>query len=659
MPSKYPLENVPLELLQEICSFLSGPDLHAISYSSKTWRQASVHLLFAGVVVPVVNDRPSLRHVGGLRKTSRTFYASNLKHIRQLTVRDLTIEGWVPHRVSLSGESDDMRHRPEEPCHRSEEIKSGHHSANFVIEMLNAIREEAWQPLAEFIRFLPALRCLIYDCTSQLPACLLEVLEHSQPSCGLYLRTFCFRSLAECPLTCPQVEPYELRLAKSPNLRGISLFSHFSEYEAVLGRDLEVIEDLLLGMAFPPRRRDRAGNNDYLEEDTTVLDVLPRKCASRQVNALSNAETTRPSVTSFAYYACGPADSAIHTREYTEWIDLAVRSMLQSLQIFSDGGIDPARSLAHGAPLANLKRLCIRVYAREYDPVGRFLEALPPLRDLELHGEIASSILDTILMKHGSSVRRLILPWLNDTGRLEEYAISVPLIEKVQESCPVLDELGLTIARSFGDQRERATYQALGKFKSLHRLVLNLDCAVTPRTMIPFSRKESSFRLEARSLAAARSRSMGDALVTVTRSELRTLLINCAIDARLAKAIYRNIAKYTPKGFFPPERVDIRGVRPGLLCKKADIRNFQSVDVEFNRSWRCSLNFEDFMKPKVEETGVEEREARERDYEKESRSRIALCEKVMSVFRELWPGEDRDWRTNWRSWPLWTESHEG
>lgn len=83
-------ERTPLELLQEICSFLEGPDLHAASYSCKAWRQGTVHLLFSRVIIPVVNDRPKVKHVDSSHRASQTFYVSMLKHICWLTIRDLT-----------------------------------------------------------------------------------------------------------------------------------------------------------------------------------------------------------------------------------------------------------------------------------------------------------------------------------------------------------------------------------------------------------------------------------------------------------------------------------------------------------------------------------------------------------------------------------------
>lgn len=218
-------------------------------------------------------------------------------------------------------------------------------------------------------------------------------------------------------------------------------------------------------------------------------------------------------------------------------------------------------------------------------------------------------------------------------------AFSATLIQQVHESCLSLDELGLTITRSCGNEQERATDQVLGAFRSLHTLTLRLDCTVVPPEHTA-SNETPEKSVTIRVAPGYSNHVIDPDHINVTHSDLRALLINCAIDAELAQLIYYSIAKGTPAGCFPPEDVEIRGSRPGHVYGKGTIWNFKRLAIELSRSWPCSLDFDVFARPRAQQIEVAEFEARKQDYEQ--RGGIVMSKSVMAAFRERWPGEEAD-----------------
>lgn len=648
MPLNSSLETVPLELLQKICGLLEGPDLHSLSYACKISRQSTTHLLFSGVIIPIADETEVAGQARDLRNALER--NSSLRHVRRLTFRDATPHVWARERVAVQSGRSTGRHVPENPCAQCKAMFN--YRAKESDGVFSTTGKRAWRGLVALIQLLPTLKRFTYACGFQLPVCLLDVLEQTRPDCGLYLETFCLRSLLRYPNMLLQVDSYELRLATSPSLCGINISTYGKHPDGIHDHNLVAVKDLLNGLA--PNLKELNINEECAEriaKETNVL--LPCNGALRQGTELDSVMKTRPSLTSLAIYSCSPPKIPFLASIQTRWVNSW--STLQSLQIFHHMSSNAIESIAHGHGFKNLKRLYIRIHAHSYEPFDSFFRTLPRLRDLEVHGEISDCVLSSILERHGPTLRRLILPLLY-VNRDKVHGFSSKEIYRIRWFCRGLEELGVTIARSWGFKPERAIYKALAAFGTLQKIAIMLDCAVTPNMDIPSSKPNSRFFVRARDLTPNGRSQNVDVDAKVTRYQLRALLVNCAIDAELARSIFCKIVQFTREGLFPPQCVEIRSQRPGLLCGKADIWNLHRVAVELSRSWRCSLNFGDFTKPKVEEIELEEREARERDYDKHGG--IVVDESVMAVFRELWPGKDEEWRSNWRSWPLWICSRE-
>lgn len=89
----------------------------------------------------------------------------------------------------------------------------------------------------------------------------------------------------------------------------------------------------------------------------------------------------------------------------------------------------------------------------------------------------------------------------------------------LSRQAPYLEELRLPLRRSLGSQIECKLYKALGKFPSLHSLVLDLDCNFRES----IARDYNQFSEQNAELLA------------------RNIFINAAMDETLAKAIWDRV----------------------------------------------------------------------------------------------------------------------
>lgn len=121
---------------------------------------------------------------------------------------------------------------------------------------------------------------------------------------------------------------------------------------------------------------------------------------------------------------------------------------------------------------------------KDFDTVtSKFLAAIPPLEALsiELCGMIDHTTFGVLLDRH-NGLKRLELPMT----RFKQYGpgphcltveVSLNRICALQQHCPDLEELNMTVPRSQGDAQEVAMYRALGTMRRLKRLKLDLDCS--------------------------------------------------------------------------------------------------------------------------------------------------------------------------------------
>lgn len=104
---------------------------------------------------------------------------------------------------------------------------------------------DTWKLLADFVRQIPSLEGVFYDCLHQLPPCILECLHQSQSQCRLYINQFNL-----CSLNAHGTDDYEFSLAISPCLYGLTILRMGLEtLSAARWYDDEALECIAGGLA--------------------------------------------------------------------------------------------------------------------------------------------------------------------------------------------------------------------------------------------------------------------------------------------------------------------------------------------------------------------------------------------------------------------------
>ncbi|KAL3452981.1 hypothetical protein BJX65DRAFT_302881 [Aspergillus insuetus] len=197
-------------------------------------------------------------------------------------------------------------------------------------------------------------------------------------------------------------------------------------------------------------------------------------------------------------------------------VDLScVRSL--EIQVIEDSGVlEQAASV-----LNNPERLFLTVWQvaqnrdlrRIYDRVVTAIRTFHPLKHISLCGLSSITDLKRIIEVHGRTLQCLVLtPELVTghiyNGEMVDYRypeLTNSEIAHLNQACPNLQELRLPFRRSAGSPRECNMYRALGQFRNLHTLILDLQF-------------NSKFQLDR----------------PIYLSETRTSFINAATDEKLA-----------------------------------------------------------------------------------------------------------------------------
>ncbi|KAF2672236.1 hypothetical protein BT63DRAFT_452740 [Microthyrium microscopicum] len=139
----------------------------------------------------------------------------------------------------------------------------------------------------------------------------------------------------------------------------------------------------------------------------------------------------------------------------------------------------------------------------------------------------------TAVMKHHGQFLSLLN--LHQPGRKDTYQWKATQIKLINQSCPILEELMIRIARTEGDQSEVAIYKTLGTFIKLRRLHLALDI------------REGLFWSE--DMTSWENRTYSNDEPAPWEPDLcRRLLINSNVDGALAQSIFRTINSAKPVG---------------------------------------------------------------------------------------------------------------
>ena len=305
---------------------------------------------------------------------------------------------------------------------------------------------------------------------------------HALGTCRLHMHRFRLDSLVVHRNGYPQVidiDPGDYAFATSPALCSVVAEVRSYECEGELNYNGEAVLGMVAGAA-PNLQHvwllpSLAGDGLALRASVALgkPPAPPGNLFSPQVQV--------GNLRSLFFTAGGP-------RDISAWAAHADFSKLRYLVLPCDPAL---AAMAARGELASLRGLCLQGIDMEGNSaVSQLLTALNfnSLRGLSLSGHIHEALFDTVLDRHGKSLRHLSLqPYPKyDEYEYEDFPPTPPvfltpaLSARLAEKCPNLEEAQLSVDRSLGDARECVVYRGLGRLPRLRHLSLTLWYIVSP-----------------------------------------------------------------------------------------------------------------------------------------------------------------------------------
>jgi hypothetical protein len=650
------LISLPLEILQRIAGIVDTehrPSIYTLSLTNKACHRAIVHLVFRQIQITVSHQPEILqKEVASLIEAlSRT---ESARHVQRISIKgDIRFKARKTNKDSP--DTDEI-----EPPDGIQEILGNNISSGlrqFVVYdepviIKSSDEDLAWAPVVRLLQAVPCPRDLIYDCQSQFPPSLLEVLHRQHPRCRLHHLTFRFRTLLwGTPY------PYEMELATSPSLYRLDVVCAWRDSDGDDDFNLEAAIDLASGLA--PNLKE-----------VSFFELWPIGCwrydrRRRELWQGLPGLTGKlgGSLTSWTWIGCDDMVGPAIKKNWRNNTDLA---HLQHLTIgrFHESSIgisgDEMEWIIQNRSFPRLKTLSVAITRDDFfvdrphyvENAVSFFQAFRPLEELSVRGPIDAQIMETILSRHGQTLRKLTLHpyenWFSDVnGR---NATNLPMnftknhLSQIAVLCPLLEELSVPVKRNGSRASEVELYRCFGKMKSLRYLFLILDCSnwmVWPVNNHDHNR-DPQFSEEDQGTAV----SYGAGTTPITRGEAKRTLINCAVDESLVRSIWRTISQN--KEGRQLERLKLWPMGAQLYPRKSF---FDILVEEISRSWLLERNpRDDQVDPIVRELGRLSREYRQvkRPWGDGFKG---ITEKL---FRSIWPCKagSKDWRDDWFSFPL-------
>jgi hypothetical protein len=180
------------------------------------------------------------------------------------------------------------------------------------------------------------------------------------------------------------------------------------------------------------------------------------------------------------------------------------------------------------------------------DAALAFFKVFGPLEELAVFGSMEPKILQSILSRHGGTLRKLTLRpsaaasivsnGLAATQREMPMVFEQEHVLKIQISCPALQELTIPVKRTKGDEEEFGVYKAFGKMERLRSLFLILDCSNWRIIRDSTWTDDPSFDENDREPVWGYSDK-------VKKGHVREALENCAVDEALARSMWKTITE--------------------------------------------------------------------------------------------------------------------
>ncbi|KAJ5104970.1 hypothetical protein NUU61_002317 [Penicillium alfredii] len=475
---------------------------------------------------------------------------------------------------------------------------------------------EAWKPLADLIRSLPALADLLYSCAGQFPPCLLDALHESQSLCRLHLYTFGLWDFGH-------------QLATSPCLHSITVLQNQSAH--ISGQDSEYTTKTVMRMAAklaPNLKHVHLWQNPQ-EPDA---EWTPSKGLGQDSTDLDPG-TTLGSLDRLQFSGFR---RNLTKRDFDLWRQYTDFSTLKELKIDTqvEGAALNALAATPNAGFPCLQTLDLTTSCDSpleerhtfYKTAERFLLSLPPLSALLLRPWHSEFPLASVL-RHHNTLEGLTLPALQGEFMTESQ------IDLIKAHSQHLRHLEIMLHRT-----DAHLCKKLGSMPRLQSLDLELD--PSDRWGYPDKIPPTKPNLSEYDQQACVVPGVGEFRV----GWIRDALINSAVDQTLACAFFVDVsAGKMGAGSLGLERLCLKVRSVGGLVEYGD--DFQGVVNSLNRSWLVERNPRDdcqnipVVKDRGQFTWFEE---------------DTLPPWLVPIFRSIWPETSSGscWKDDWHSPPL-------
>ena len=480
------------------------------------------------------------------------------------------------------------------------------------------------QVLIDFLRRLPSLSDLEWQTSTSLAPALLEFLRDQRPSCNLHLKP--------CHIPYDAVPYYIRAVLCLPNLRTLwlerkqdgavqDLIQHVLHAPDGNLRDLRILWSYTEASPF-----GEEGPMVWNPELATHDDQRLGELHSLQLSGIQGAEG--PSLQTWARHT---DFGQLRTLSLEMPVTRATLEILVSL------------------PLKSLRSLGLVLDPRDTSDqysaaLQTFICSLPSLSHLRLTGALPPLALKAILEHPDSTLHTLyLIPSGKHPGR---FVFGSSTIALVTDSCTHVQDLGISIRRAWNTPgKDIVILKAIGRMPHLSSLDLTFDAS--DHTLLHSNHVSESTDLAPSdpSFSAFDAEPFPSGFGTgekLRKGHVRDALINSAVDAELAKAVFNTILSATPDGQTPSlKQLSLRAASGGNFGTVSYNYSITEIVEEVGREW--------IVERSGREDGLEVRRAEAAGEETELSDSLGWD--VEPIFRRIWPGEG-DWFKEWRAFPL-------
>jgi hypothetical protein len=494
-------------------------------------------------------------------------------------------------------------------------------------------RHEAWYPLVQFLASVRDLTDFAYTCPQPMPACVFNALQEHHPRVRWHISHF---NLADYPDGDSQDRRANhgvdgKSLLRSPCLYSIRIFGPKTE-EALV----QLIQS---GGTSQLRHIHNATTRSFFRsQDFQTAPHQPGPSPEVPTTPLAQLRTLL-----FTGYAYRPQAVVV----WSTFVDFSNLRHFEYdcdvskdlLQLFISNAVNSGK--AWFRTLRSLG-LTFGIWGSNYNSaemdvlLDRFLSLLPPLESLSLQGHVGPLSMETILSRHGPTLRTLLLPTYS--GKELPNCVDAQQVLNIARSCPRLQDIRVRVRRCHGGQKEAAVYRALGRIPLLRRAQVTLDCEDDYDQDLVNEQVEIPVPAE------------GVILLGPEAAEaVRRTVMNLAVDKELALAIWRAITENRTNQL---EKL--------FVDTDVPVDEFFDELVQWGlwigRSWVCKrverLYNTGSSRAGVEIVVQERHRDPERPRESDELDRLVDNSNGVDVWQSIWPSKREEWWEDWHSCPL-------